>query len=212
MNTRIVSPLVLLTLLYLPASAFAVPITVTDGAVTFGHSNMGQLDLIGQGFRLTAPVIDTSVSACQRCAPGLQTLNAAIAVSDLGFTPTIPMTLNGNPATLNIRPSSFPTDYLRLTGTVFVPEPAGGRTAVSAPFSFTGTLNVLEQPSPINIVGQGTATLRLYESGGEWYRDSEEGLRYAFTASPATVNPEPTSLLLFGSGAVWLFRRRRAAR
>ena len=99
----------------------------------------------------------------------------------------------------------------RLTGEVIAPPFDGPNdVTVTAPFSLAG---VFTDPlgRATQIIGRGTATARFARSGaGGW---SGSRIQYDF-ADTSTV-PEPSTMLLFGSGMSALFaagRRRRAAR
>ena len=211
MKQPILIVLVLLVGLIVP-SAFGYSVGIYDGSMTVNGSNMGQLQLLGEGFRLTAPVLDTaSMMVCQLCSAGPQSLEAYIPVSDLGFEPSIPMILNGNATALDIRSPQSASDYLLFRSTVTVPVPAGAQLDVSAPFTMTGRLNVVGGTEVINLFGEGMATLRVYDSGGAWYRASDPGILYAFSGPAPLINPEPTSAILLGTGAAWLMRRRSRA-
>jgi hypothetical protein len=209
MKAHILIVLVLLGLLCVSPSAFGYSLTVNDGSITFNGSNMGRLDLLGDGFRLSAPILDAAgMMVCQFCSPGPQNLGAYISTSDLGFTSTIPMTLSGRQTALNIR---SPGSALIVSSTVMIPAVTGSRIDVAAPFTMTGRL--MSGTDVIDLYGEGIATLRLYDGGtggmGDrgWFRAFDPGITYAFAASPL-INPEPTSAILLGTGAAWLIRRK----
>jgi hypothetical protein len=211
MKAPILIVLVLLGFICVSPAAFGHSLTINDGAITFDGSNMGHLDLLGDGFRLTAPIIDTAgMMVCQLCSAGPQSLQASIPISDLGFAPTIPMTLNGGATSLSIQSVSSANDYLLLQSTVMVPQPAGGRIDITAPFTMVGRLNALSVSDAIDLYGHGTATMRLYDvgDGSGWYRAFDPGITYAFSGASPIINPEPTSAVLLGTGAAWLMRRR----
>jgi hypothetical protein len=83
------------------------------------------------------------------------------------------------------------------------------------PFTFAGRLTAYSSPDHIGtpvfdlrLIGSGTAELRMFLENGRY---SFSSLDYAFQADPNPV-PEPATLLLFGTGAALLWRRRKVHR
>ena len=96
------------------------------------------------------------------------------------------------------------------TGSLSIPTTFSGGL-LTAPFMFTGEFAFEEDPTAprrIGLLGSGTARLMFTPYPGEPGAFSLSSLRYEFDSAPV---PEPTSMLLIGTGLAGLaaVRRRR---
>ena len=86
---------------------------------------------------------------------------------------------------------------------------------ISAPFSFTGTLSGAwdgRNLFNVSLVGSGLAHALIARTGpGGWQIDEAGVVQYVFT-EPVNPLPEPTSILLVGTGVAGLVGARRNAR
>ena len=87
-----------------------------------------------------------------------------------------------------------------------------GSVDFERPFTFAGRLTAYSSADHIGtpvfdltLIGSGTAELSMFLENGRY---SFSSLDYTFQADPAPV-PEPATLLLFGTGAALLWRRRK---
>jgi hypothetical protein len=200
----------------LTAHADPINISVVSGSVVINRGpGNGTLDLAGtHGFTLTAtagvlpeaglqgPFAQCLVPACTPGSPiGL----------DISFTGQsnllggIVLTADGN--TYDDFEGALSTGNLELafSGSVVAPAFTMAQTSVTAPFSLTGIATAPGLDASLH--GSGIATLTLVPFGpageGSW---SANELRFDFSPQPT---PEPSTMLLLGSGALTLFRRRR---
>lgn len=216
--------------LFLPLGASAAaadPVTITGGflnaagwevvsppSTATGTNGLRLITtlVIGPGMGNLAPF--TFCDGTVACAPGTKLdVGGHLDAFDGGLT-RVSLTLTGTEYEVD------GLDYalqLNPTGTFTVPEFGSASEAViKAPFTLTGFFadNILLTRT--DLVGRGTATITLvkptspdFAAPGGWERGS---IRYDFESQ--SVVPEPTSMLLLGTGLAGLVagraRRRRA--
>jgi hypothetical protein len=188
------------------AGAAADPVRVTGGNLSFdtgGPPSFRLLTSTGQLFEAEGFRRDWPAPCFYQCSPG-----AAIPIS-LGVTATDDSAFfQGNGIDL------FPVMDLAISApSVTMPEPGtpNGRSEhFLRSFTFTGQLKGYASPDRIGtpvfdlaLFGSGTATLSMALENGRY---SFSSLDYNFDAAPV---PEPATLLLVGTGAALLWRRRR---
>src|SRR5262245_13309655 len=98
--------------------------------------------------------------------------------------------------------------------TVTIPDASAAVVALESPFTFTGLVDISAfrdtrvHVGTVDLMGRGTATT-LLQRVGDGYAVANRHFEFASAGSSPT--PEPASLLLLGTGAAWLIRRRRGA-
>ena len=125
-------------------------------------------------------------------------------------------TLHGRTFVVGMQTTTQGSAFVEFTGSAQLPLFKGTeRITVSAPFSFRGSVltpfDELTGNSTLTfLTGRGSATINMIwntTAGGAWQFESA---LYQFSASDPV--PEPTTMLLVGSGIATLAARRRVAR
>jgi hypothetical protein len=229
--TRSISFLALATFLF-ANSASAEPITVTSGLFAIPDDGPSFFRFFGaDGFVLRAGFVPVPVSTqitcdvtLRGCAPGTVINLSAVAG---GTSPLFnsPFTL-GNSFDSNVNGTpffTFPSPQGRLAGTFrfdapsvvlsSVPEGATTGPGFSAPFVFegqvrgfaAGDVNLRAPLFDVELVGQGTLSLGFDTVFNGSFSTVEE--RFTFSATP-----EPTTIVLFGTGLVGVVARTRTGK
>jgi hypothetical protein len=186
--------------------AAADPVRVTGGSLSFDTGNAPMFSLststgqlfVADGFRREWPA-----TCFYQCAPGVA-IPMSLGVSEHGD----PLFFQADGVDL------FPAmDLVISAPSVTLPEPGTPNANLETflrPFTLTGRLagyaSADRTGTPVfdlTLIGSGTATLRMGLENGRYDFSS---LDYDFDAAPV---PEPATLLLVGTGAALLWRRRR---
>jgi PEP-CTERM motif len=210
-------------------SAFAAPVAadpiligLTSGFVDIGVAPVGDvlnadIDLSGPDFALTSSGVGITGAPCAPCPAGVMvSMNALVSAQFGSFT---------------FQGASYQFDLFKSGGGQFIFSSPGQFTlpqSANGPVTFR-SLFVLEpqsfiqaqDPAPdvlgilLSLTGRGEVALTMRPDSGPdgsntvYFFDS---MRFKFSETPAVV-PEPTTLLLMGSGltgvALQRWRRRR---
>lgn len=207
------------------APARAETITVTSGHATVAWDDPSWFQLFADGLVLGGiftPVAASPQNICfSGCLAGTSVDMSAVfgsaVTGSLGYTNTafVGGVVYGDPTNLMPVLDLFGTLEFDAPSVVLPPisglEP--GAVHLTAPFMFRGHVTGFAAGNhdvplfEVDLDGSGTARLGLSVlPGDDRYRFPEA--TYAFDA--ADPIPEPTTLVLFGSGVAGLFMRRRA--
>ena len=210
--------------------ARADTISVTSGGLNVAWDDASSFAFFGSdGFALSGLFIRVPSSPQQTCfsgcTPGTSVNLSSVAGGTPGFTLGLAMTATIDGVVL-ANPAQHET-WLNLAGTflfnapdVVLPPFASDelvRIALPAPFTFQGQVagfapDDTEGDAPlfhVDLTGEGTAqfSLSAFPPGGT-YRFPE----VSYTFHDAAAIPEPTSMMLFGTGVAGLLLRRRTRR
>jgi hypothetical protein len=205
----------LVVTLALAAPARAETIVITSGLLEWaaGSGPGANVTLAGDGFTFTGrtgfgifnPPAQCSVPECTLGSS--VNLRALFTGMDLGGTATF----EGRTFTAVGSLAGTSSAAAEWTGSLTIPTTFTGGL-LTAPFMFTGDFAFEEDPTTswrhLDLLGSGTARLMFTPYPGEPGAFSLSSLRYEFDSAPV---PEPTSMLLIGSGLAGLaaLRRRR---
>ncbi len=202
-----------------PRTAAADPIAITSGSLVLTQQG-GVLHMEGaRGLAVDARGVGrASIIECgpiTLCAAGSTvTLNAGWVGSDLGGTASI----DGETFTVALGTQTTGALSAIFTGSILLPAFAGDEpVSVTAPFNFVGILSYpaplgTVPPSPVDLIGRGTATVDLTRTSFRPDGWTVSGVTYVFEPFDAEPIPEPTTIILVGSGLAGLVARRRARR
>ena len=205
---------ILLTTLVFAHPVRAETITLTSGALVWNGTGNASVTLAGGSFTFAgsaAPLGGIFTPGECRSFPecvagGTVDLFSRWVGLDIPGTATY----NGQTYT-QVGGLNSPTSLdARWTGTLAIPSSFTGGT-LTAPFQFGGEFFYPETPGAraiLNLLGAGTATLNFTPFVNQPGAFSLTSLRYDIEAAPV---PEPTSMLLIGTGLAGLaaVRRRR---
>jgi len=224
LKARVVLAVTAMLALLTPSWAAADPITITGGTFTLGANivNRGYrsiaFSLTGDGgFFLEGGAVDIPTGAgeeCEHlhpCAPGTIIRGSTNAGSPGAFGPA---TLDGVAYDL-VR--SEGGGHFAAADTV-IPENPGDAFDLQSPFTFTGRMLAFalmpQGQRPIGdfqLAGQGTETIHFVRFGNDFGNGAGFGAVsrvFTFSDPAASATPEPASLLLLGTGAALIVRRK----
>lgn len=144
------------------------------------------------------------------CTPGesIQMGGSTTGEADLGWG-----TLTVNEATLSPVRVRFQGTFLAEPVVAPLPPEPPDFIRLSTPFQFSGSIRALLDGVEVfqrDLVGSGLATIQLEPASPELgFGGDEQFITYTFE-DPAAV-PEPSTVLLLGSGLATLIARRRSA-
>jgi hypothetical protein len=218
-RAQIVFAVTSLCVCWTPVAVLADPVTVQlhSGTIVVGHIDIAGagLNIRGtDGFSFDAGA-DSALADAQACAP-------CFSGDRISLSAQIPGSFFGT-ATLHGRTYEFDIShgggfFETVTASFVLPTSASGTVLFTTPFMLINSaLGLPDADGAIvggaNLSGHGraTGTFRAFYDQAEGrtrFELLESGLRYDFEAGAAPV-PEPSSMLLFASGAAFVARRLR---
>jgi hypothetical protein len=210
-----ISAFLLVGLLAMALPAVAAPIVITEGLVNFTPGRIISYDLRGEEFSFVGRELDPSIGSgpCLPSCPGGTTRNFDFVIGAQNIFGTA--TLGSETSQVPPRGlGPFNSRFNFVAGLVDIPPATGpfpspldengtpifNFVTVTHPFTFDGSLQT--DFGLLSLIGDGTATWRLRQSGPNSFIASSG--QYEFT-----VIPEPSTLLLLASGLGGLAALRR---